>query len=167
MNRDTSTDAVRVNARKTDAFDIFNFKHYIGPNPYLETGALVFDFAVTNNTEARPLEDYVAIISDRYPHLGEETYDSHAQLFARTASEVGKLDMGLHLNHWSLKPNENFVTIAVQSLHARTTRSVIYCVWDWFEAISQHENFRLEDQIKTIQEIFRKSVPEILFSTII
>ena len=157
MNRDTSTDAVRVNARKTDAFDIFNFKHYIGPNPYLETGALVFDFAVTNNTEARPLEDYVAIISDRYPHLGEETYDSHAQLFARTASEVGKLDMGLHLNHWSVKPNENFVTIAVQSLHARTTRSVIYCVWDWFEAISQHENFRLEDQIKTIQEIFRKS----------
>ena len=89
MVQDKSTDAVRVNARKTDAFDIFNFKHYIGPNPYLETAALVFDFAATNYTPPLAVEDYISSIGDRYPHLREETYSSYADLFARTVAEVG------------------------------------------------------------------------------
>ncbi|GAB4171950.1 MAG: hypothetical protein Fur006_00470 [Coleofasciculaceae cyanobacterium] len=100
------TDTPRINARKTDAFDIFNLKHYIGPNPYLETAALVFDFALTGYLEPRSLEEYVTIISDRFPHLGEETYESFAHLFARTVSEVGKLDMGLH----SIAGTSNLVT---------------------------------------------------------
>ncbi len=36
-----SSDTMYVNARKTDAFDIFNLKYFIGPNPYLETAASV------------------------------------------------------------------------------------------------------------------------------
>ncbi len=160
MLLDTSNDAVvvRINARKTDAFDIYNIRHYIGPNPYLETAAIVFDFALTGHLSPRPLEDYVSMISDRYPHLGEETYESYAHLFARTASEVGKLDMGLHLNRWHLKPYANRVRVSVQALHARTQRAVVYAVWDWFEAITQDEDFLFEEQIKAIQDIFRRSV---------
>ncbi len=155
---DKSTGALRINARKTDAFDIFNIRHYIGPNPYLETGALIFDFALTGYLEPRPLEDYVSIISDRYPHLGDETYESYAHLFARTVAEVGRLDMGLHLNRWTLKAYKDYVRISVQALHARTKRSVVYAVWDWFEAISQDQEFAFEEQIKTLQEMFRRSV---------
>ncbi len=160
MLLDISTDALRINARKTDAFDIFNIKHYIGPNPYLDTAALVFDFAFTGYLEPRPIDDYVSVISERYPQLALETYDSYAHLFARTVSEVGKLDMGLHLNRWNLKLYEDhdYVTISVQTLHARTQRRVVYAVWDWFEAITQDEDFLFEEQIKTIQEIFRHSV---------
>ncbi|MDP8963182.1 MAG: cyanophycin synthetase [Cyanobacteriota bacterium] len=155
---DKSTGALRINARKTDAFDIFNIRHYIGPNPYLETGALIFDFALTGYLEPRPLEDYVSIISDRYPHLGDETYESYAHLFARTVAEVGRLDMGLHLNRWTLKAYKDYVRISVQALHARTKRSVVYAVWDWFEAISQDQEFAFEEQIQTLQEMFRRSV---------
>jgi cyanophycin synthetase len=155
---DKSTGALRINARKSDAFDIFNIRHYIGPNPYLETGALVFDFALTGYLEPRPLEDYVSIVSDRYPHLGDETYESYAHLFARTVAEVGRLDMGLHLNRWTLKAYKDYVRISVQALHARTKRSVVYAVWDWFEAISQAQEFAFEEQIKTLQEMFRRSV---------
>ncbi|HAJ59157.1 MAG TPA: cyanophycin synthetase [Cyanobacteria bacterium UBA8543] len=160
MLLDISTDALRINARKTDAFDIFNIKHYIGPNPYLDTSALVFDFAFTGYLEPRPIDDYVSIIGERYPQLALESYDSYAHLFARTVSEVGKLDMGLHLNRWNLKLYEehNYVTISVQTLHARTQRRVIYAVWDWFEAITQDEEFALDEQIKSIQEMFRHSV---------
>jgi cyanophycin synthetase len=153
-----NTDTPRINARKTDAFDIFNLKHYIGPNPYLETAALVFDFALTGYLEPRSLEEYVTIISDRFPHLGEETYDSFAHLFARTVSEVGKLDMGLHLDRWNLKPRDGYVRISVQTLHARSQRAVIYSVWDWFEAINQGEEFIFEEQLKTLQDMFRRSV---------
>ena len=158
MVRDKITDAVRVNARKTDAFDIFNFKHYIGPNPYLDTAALTFDFAATEYRQPLPIEDYVSSISDRYPQLRDESYESYAHLFARTVSEVGKLDMGLHFNRWSVKPYAAHTRISFQSIHARTSRAVVYLVWDWFEAITQDQDIALEEQIKTIQDMFRQSV---------
>ncbi len=158
MVRDITTDTVRVNARKPDAFDIFNFKHYIGPNPYLETAALVFDFAFTKYLEPLPLDNYVSLIGVQYPELCDQTYKSYAELFARTVSEVGKLDMGLHLNRWSLKQYADYVSISVQSLHARTSRGVVYLVWDWFEAITQGEEIVLEEQIKVLQDMFRQSV---------
>lgn len=157
MVQDRITDAVRINARKTDAFDVFKFQHYIGPNPYLDTGALVFDIALTTSGRSLPIEDYVKEISDRYPHVRDETYDSHAHLFARTVAEVGKLDMGLHLNRWSVKPYENYATCAVQSLHERTSRGVLYFVWDWFEAITQGKDIEFE-QLSTLQNRFRLSV---------
>jgi cyanophycin synthetase len=158
MIQDTITDTLRVNARKTDAFDIFNIRHYIGPNPYLDTAAIVFDFAITGHLQPLPIEDYLSRLSEHYPHLREETYESYAHLFARTLSEVGKLDMDLHANRWNLKQYPAFVRISIQTVHARTTRAVLYCVWDWFEAITGGENFLFEAQIKVLQDIFRQSV---------
>lgn len=153
-----SSDLVRINARRTDVFDIFNFKHYIGPNPYLDTGALVFDFALIDSREPLPIEDYIASIGDRYPNLGSQSYESHAHLFAQVVSEVGKLDMDLHLNHWSVKSYPDFVRISVQSLHERTTREVAYFVWDWFEAVTQDEDFNFDEQLVRLQNRFRASV---------
>jgi cyanophycin synthetase len=158
MILEINADTLRINARKTDAFDIFNIQHYIGPNPYLESAALVFDFALTGHLAPRPIEDYVAIISDRFPDLGNPPADSYAHLFARTVSEAGKLDMGLHLDRWNLKPYQDFARISVQTVHARTQRAVVYAVWDWFEAITQGEEFLFEEQIKSLQDMFRRSV---------
>jgi cyanophycin synthetase len=158
MILDISTDIPRINARKTDAFDIFNIKHYIGSNPHLDTAALVFDFALTGHLEPRPLEDYVSMIGDRYPQLAQQTYDSYAHLFAHAVSEVGKLDMGLYLHRWNLKQCKDYVRISVEALHARTQRSVVYAVWDWFEAITQNEEFAYDEQLKVLQEMFRHSV---------
>jgi cyanophycin synthetase len=161
MVQQKSTDAVRINARKTDTFDIFNFKHFIGPNPYLDTGALVFDFALTPN-KPLPIEDYVSIIGDRYPQIKEETFESHAHLFASTVREVGKLDMGLHLNSWDVKSYPERWRIAVRSLDARTSRDVVYLVWDWFEAITQSSDIDydmdFDEQMRSLQKRFRKSV---------
>lgn len=158
MIQEKGTDAVRVNARKTDVFDIYGFQHYMGANPYLETGALVFNFALTEYNQPLPIEDYISIIGDFYPHLKEQNYESHGDLFARTLAEVGKLDMGLHLNRWSVKSYPNYKKIAVQSLHERTSRSVLYFVWDWFEAIAQKEDIAFPEQIRTLQNRFRQSV---------
>ncbi|MEZ2321304.1 MAG: acetate--CoA ligase family protein [Microcoleus sp.] len=158
MLQHTSTDTPRINARKTDVFDIFNFKHYIGPNPFLDTAALVFDFAITDSSQALPIASYHSIIGDRYPQLLHETHDSHAQLFARTCSEVGKLDMGLHFQHWNVKPYGEFNRISIEAVHARSSRAVVYAVWDWFEAINQNQDFPLEAQIAALQKVFRQSV---------
>jgi cyanophycin synthetase len=158
MLQEKSAETVRVNARKTDVFDIFNFNHYIGPNPYLGTAALVFDFTVTESGEPLSIERYLSIISDRYPQLADATYDSHAELFARTASEVAKLDMDLHFHKWSVKPYSHFSRIAIEAVHARTARATVYAVWDWFEAIDRDQDFDLEAQIAVLQNIFRQSV---------
>lgn len=158
MVLDQSLTAPRVNARKTDAFDLFNFRYYEGPNPSLETAAICFDLALTGNSQPLPIEDYLAVIGDRYPHLYQGTYDSLAHLFACTVAEVSKLEMGLHLHRWEAQQLSDRTRIAVQAIHGRTSRSVVYAVWDWFEAMTQEQPFRIEDQIEVIQGIFRLSV---------
>ncbi|MBM0741499.1 cyanophycin synthetase [Phormidium sp. CLA17] len=158
MVLDQSIEMDRVNARATDAFDIFNIRHYIGSNPYLKTAAVVFDFALIAKNPLLSLDVYVAAVSDRYPHLGDESYDSYAHLFARTVAEVSQLEMELHLTHWSLQNHGKRTRIAVQSLHRRTSRAIVYCVWDWFEAITRNQQFRMEEQIELLQSIFRDSV---------
>ncbi len=92
----------RVNARKTDAFDIYNSRFYEGSNPYLNTAAIAFDFALTGNIAPLPIETYIAAVGDRYPHLKEHTYESYAHLFAQVAAAVNQLDVGLHLHKWSV-----------------------------------------------------------------
>ncbi|MDF5706461.1 MAG: acetate--CoA ligase family protein [Nostoc sp. S4] len=158
MVQQKSSDLVRINARKRDVFDIFNFKHYIGSNPYLDRGALVFDFALVESREPLPIEDYISRIGSRYPHLGEQSYESYAYLFAQVVSQVGKLDMDLHLNHWSVKSYPKCTRISVESLHERTTREVVYFVWDWFEAITEDEDFDFEERLVKLQSRFRTSV---------
>ena len=148
----------RVNARKTDAFDVYNSRFCEGSNPYLNTAAFVFDFALTGNSDPLPIEAYVEVVSDRYPHLKEHTYDSFTHLFAQVAAEVNRLDIGLHLHQWSVTRRGERCRIAIEALHGRTTRSVVYAVWDWFEAITQDHPFYIEDHIEDFQRGFRQSV---------
>lgn len=154
----TYTEFNRVNARRDDVFDVFNCRHYEGPNPYLNVPAFVFDLAETGYHPPLPLESYLSVIGDRYPVLQNETYASLAHLFARAVSEVNKLDIDLHFDRWSLTPCEGFNRIAIEGIHSRTTRAVAYCVWDWFEAITQSQSFNLNDQIEVLQGLFRQSV---------
>ncbi|MGA7932452.1 MAG: cyanophycin synthetase, partial [Kovacikia sp.] len=119
----------------------------------------VFDFALTGNVDPLPIDDYVAVIGKHYPHLGEESYDSYAQLFTKTLAEVSNLDMDLHFDRWSLQScGRGCTRIAVQTLHARTGRAIVYCVWDWFEAITQNHRFQISDHIEVLQRLFRDSV---------
>ena len=163
---------VRVNARDSDIFDLFNVREYLGPNPYLNRASLVFELALTGSDRPLPISDYLAVLGDRYPRLTEREYANHAELFASTASIVNKLDMDLHLQGWSVQQQEltlSSVTpsspqqsqsakIAIESLHLRTTREVIYTVWDWFEAIARGEDFEIASQIESLQQVFRNSV---------
>ena len=158
MVLDQSIEMMRVNALTSDAFDVFNMRHYIGSNPYLKTAAAVFDFDIVENHPLLPLDVYIAAVGDRYPQLVDESYGSYAHLFARTIAEVNQLEMDLHLTQWSLQAHTKSTRIAVQSLHRRTSRAIIYCVWDWFEAITRNQQFRIEEEIETLQGIFRDSV---------
>ena len=154
---DKASDTVRINARRSDTFDVFHTRFYGGANPYLNAGAFVFDLALTGNTPPLALEDYAAIVGARYSSL-KGHFQSYAHLFAQTAAEVGKLDMDLHLDRWSVQQLQQRDRIAVQALHQRTARAVVYCVWDWIEAITKGEAFNLDDQIEVIQQLFRQSV---------
>ncbi|WNZ48993.1 acetate--CoA ligase family protein [Leptolyngbya boryana CZ1] len=148
----------RVNARKTDAFDIFNIRAYVGANPYLSMAAIVFDFTLTKNQNALPVEQYAKIVSDRYPDFREKTFTSHADLFAQTVAKVSALEMDLHLQHWSVTAYPQFDRIAVETLHARTSRELIFSVWDWFEAMTQGQDFAIANHIEVLQAQFRRSV---------
>ena len=181
MLTENVAELIRVNARDTDIFDLFDVREYIGSNPYLNRPALVFNLALTGYDNPKSIEDYLAVIGDRYPRLAEIEYSSHSELFARTIAEVNQLDMDLHLDGWSVTeqkdaPNleeaessENkqlldedykrrITIIAIEALHLRTTREVVYSVWDWFEAIAREEEFDIAAQVESLQQIFRNSV---------
>ena len=149
---------VRVNARDTDIFDLFDVREYLGSNPYLNKPSLVFEFALTGYELPLPIAEYLAVLGDRYPRLTEIEYTSHAELFASTASMVNKLDMDLHFEGWSVHQQSESAKIAIEALHLRTTREVIYTVWDWFEAIDRGDDFDIASQIDSLQQIFRNSV---------
>lgn len=154
----------RINARKTDVFDLFNFRYYIGPNPYLETKSLVFDFALTHDRKPLAIAHYASLTSDRYPHLQDKAYNSYSDLFTCVASQVGKLNLGLHLKRWSIKQYSDYTRIGVQSLDEGITRSLIYFVWDWLESITQNQEFSFELELVQLQERLSKSIysqPEI------
>ncbi len=148
----------RINARESDAFDIFNLRHFVGPNPHLGVAAVVFDFATTGYLQPLPLHHYLDPMSERYPQLRGKTYFSPAHLFAHVVSEANRLEMDLHLDHWSIKPYRDYVRIAIQTLHARTTRATIFAVWDWFEAITQENPPQFDTALAQIQQLFRDSV---------
>lgn len=158
MASDHSSDPLPVNARKNDVFDVFDFKHYIGPNPYLQTGAIVFKFALTGYKEPLPLEEYVEAIALYYPSVRESKPESLAHLFAQTALEVTKLDMELHCQKWSLQDKGSVNIIATESIHEPTSYGAVYAVWDWFEAIGTKQPFNIQTQIKVLQMRFRRSV---------
>jgi cyanophycin synthetase len=158
MYTDGLLSSSRINARQKDAFDIFNLKHYVGPNPYLKTAALVFDFAETGFLDPLPLQQYLDPISHYYPILKTRLYGSAAELFVQVVVEANCLNLDLHLTQWSLQPRRDKVRLAVQTLHARTTHAVVYLVWDWFEAITQNESFDFKTELTAIQKGFRESV---------
>lgn len=158
MVLDKSPDISPVNARKTDVFDVFDFKHYMGPNPYLSRGAFIFNFALSNYRDPRPIADYLSVIAQSYPILQTASYDSYAELFARTTVEVSKLDMGVYCEQYHVAMGEHTTTIAVESLHEYTSLGVAYAVWDWFEAISRDDSFNIQAQIEVLQRRFRRSV---------
>ncbi|HEY9908236.1 MAG TPA: hypothetical protein V6D18_11610 [Thermosynechococcaceae cyanobacterium] len=157
ISLDKSPDTIRVNAGRSDAFDVFNTQFFAGANPYLNTGAFVFDLALTGNTPPLALEEYAAIVSDRYPSLKGQPR-SYGNLFAQTVAEVSKLEMDLHFDRWSIQAHGERFRVAVEAIHQRTARSVVYCVWDWFESITKNQFFNLDDQIEVIQQMFRQSV---------
>ncbi|NJK72158.1 MAG: cyanophycin synthetase [Synechococcaceae cyanobacterium SM2_3_60] len=146
---------VRINAREGDVFDLFNLRHYVGPNPYLDTAALTFDFALNGDIAPLPLAEYEHVLRQRLPGL--PTCQSYPQLFAEAAALVNGLDMDLPLRQYRVHAFGRFDRIALQTLHSRTTRSVLFFVWDWLEAIQQRQMFDYDGQMRKLQEIFRIS----------
>ncbi|HYE00226.1 MAG TPA: cyanophycin synthetase [Alphaproteobacteria bacterium] len=149
---------VRTNARDTDAFDIFNIRHCVGPNPLLDAEALVFDFALTGEPKPQPVAALRAMMAARFPALAEGDCPDYATLFARTAVAVNTLDMGLHLQKWSVRQEGGLWRIAIQALHRNTGRDAIYLAWDWLEAMLQGEPFDFEAQFAALQHGFSRSV---------
>lgn len=158
MSLDVSPDQAPVNARRSDAFDVFGFRFYQGPNPYLSKGAFVFDFSLSGYREPLPIETYVEAIAHRYPHVLDQSYETHAHLFASTVMEFGKLEMDLHYHLSAVQVKDAVARIAVESIHEPTSHGVVYAVWDWFEAITQDKELYLDEQLKLLQQRFRRSV---------
>ena len=139
-------------------FDIFNTKIYTGPNPYLNTAALVFDFSLFKDAKPLKISDYVKEIAKELPQLSKPTYKSYADLLAGTLAEATKLEMELHFDRYSVTTRDGISSISVQSLDHPTTEDTLDFVWDWLEAITENLDFDFQGELRRLQELFRRSV---------
>lgn len=146
-----------MSSRKAETFDIFNIKEYDGPNPYLNTGAIVFNFDLFRDAKPLDIDEYLQEMGKDLPQLRGLKVKSYADMFAQTVSEVSKLEMGLHFERFSVQVEEDQTYIGIQSLHHRTTTGVINLVWDWLEAITFGERFDVHRELEELQEMFRDS----------
>ena len=137
----TGDDALRVNARPGDRYDIADRRHYIGPNKWLANEALVFDFALTMAPEPpapqRLAQAVRALLSDfDAPAASGAAVTDHARLFTSLVSEVGRLGIGLHLTDWAVHEiGPNLVRCAVQCIHKGTADDGVYVAWDLVEEL--------------------------------
>jgi len=146
-----------VSKKRAETFDIFNIKEYEGPNPYLNTRAVVFDFAFFSDAKPLSIEDYLYEMGDYLPQLRGLKVKSYTDMLAQSMSEVSQLEMGLYPERFSIKSEEKKFTIALQSIHHETTIGVIDLVWDCLEAITRDEDFEFHQELTSLQELFRDS----------
>lgn len=160
MTQSVPEQTTRTNAKDSDAFDVFNLRHYVGPNPDLSCEALAFDFAFTGHPKPIPLNDLHSAIAEKLPELATQEFSSYAQLFGHTVSSVNRLDLNLHMDKWEANEKENGARIAFQVVHKTTSWKVVYFVWDWFEYICDPDDneFDYDTLFTELQESFSRSV---------
>lgn len=146
-----------MSRKRPEIFDIYNLQEYDGPNPYLNTRAVVFDFALFENGQPLAIETYLDEMGNYLPQIRGLKVKSYSEMLAKTMSEVSKLEMGLYLERFSIKEQTDKYSIAIQSLHHDTTMGVIELVWDCLEAITFKESFDFDRELSRLQEKFRDS----------
>lgn len=138
-------------------FALSNFKFYHGPNPYLNTAAVVFDWAIHPSACPSSLEDYLPEIVRELPEMGGQSVSSLCQLWAAALSALSSLQMGLHLKRVSVTAAGESQRFALEALHEATSRGIIDLLWDWLESITQGRHFDLQQRLHFLQEEFRRS----------
>lgn len=153
-------DSARTNAKDTDAFDIFNLRHYVGPNPDLACEAIAFDIVQTGDPRPLSIADLQEQIAKKLPAVADMTFDSHEQLFGQVISLVNCLDLNLHLSKWEINEKDGVHRVAFHVIHKTTSWKVVYFVWDWFEYLCdpQANEFDFDTQFAALQESFSRSV---------
>jgi cyanophycin synthetase len=134
-------------------FNLSHFKNYLGPNPYLNKGALVFEFAISSANQPLPIEDYHQEILKKIPQLSSHIPNTYEELFAQTVAQVNQLEMELYIESYSVIDHH----IAIQCLDYETTLGVINLVWEWWETITHYQDFNFRSRLKELQENFRVS----------
>lgn len=152
--------STRTNAKDSDAFDVYNLRHYVGPNPDLACEALAFDFAFTGDPDPMPLSDLHSAVSEKIPELAAVEFERYDMLFGHVVSVINRLDLNLHMHNWEVNDKGDFSRIAFQVIHKTTSWKVVYFVWDWFEYICDPDNneFDYDTQFEQLQESFSRSV---------
>lgn len=141
-----------------ETFKIGNYKYYSGPNPYLDSGALVFDFSLITPAKPLSIEEYFLVLSQFLPDLQRSKLISYGDLYAEILRILSPLEMDLHCCRVRLYDCTDKYCLALESLHYSTSKKIVETVWLWLEKITQGKTIDYAADLRSLQQQFSSSI---------
>lgn len=142
---------------KQNDFLIRKIYTYSGPSLYLNKPAVVFNLSL--DPEGPDADFYKDKVLMQFSDLDQNYPGKVASLFAEVLLRVVKMDLDLYVNGFSVTPDGDEYTIAIEYLDAKLAKDCIYLVSDWFNAMNDNdESFDFQDEFTLLQKKFDKTL---------
>lgn len=142
---------------KQNDFLIRKIYTYSGPSLYLNKPAVVFNLSL--DPEGPEADFYKEKVLMQFPGLGQNYPEKVADVFAEVLLRVVKMDLDLYVNGFSVAPDGDEYTVAIEYLDAKLAKDCIYLVSDWFNAMNDHdESFDFHEEFALLQKKFDKTL---------
>ncbi|MEI6285097.1 MAG: cyanophycin synthetase [Bacillota bacterium] len=127
---------------------------YTGPSYYLKTRACVFNFSIPSTADYNKL---FAAVVEKFPEISDFAGDI-AGLAAETLLWLSKLNVDLFIHNYSIEKDDDSFVVAIEYLDERTSRRVISLLCEWFNAITDNEQFDYNAEFAAAQKVFEQSI---------
>jgi cyanophycin synthetase len=138
-------------------FSIRKIQTYVGPSYYLSKPAIVFNLVLF--PDGPTVDFYKERVLQQFPTLGENYPEKVADLFGEVLFRIVKMDLDLYVTGYSVIPDGEEWTIAVEYLDAKLAKDCIYLASDWFVAMNDNDTtFDFKAEFAVLQQKFDKTL---------
>lgn len=138
-------------------FTVYKFYSYSGPNVYIDRQAMVFN--VYLSPDCPGADFFKPVLTKRFPDLLKGYPDTVIELFARTLSQVFKMDYDLFIRRYKISKEEEEWVVAIEHLDDTLAKEVVKLVSRWFIALSEQDyEFDFEREYNKLQDVFNETI---------
>lgn len=130
---------------------------YKGPNYYLNTRALVFNFYL--DPEGYSVSYYDPTILAKLPKLQGKLEGRVVDVFVQVLMEIQRMDIDLYLHKYAVSRDADEYVVAIEYLDEYIAEDCVKFVCNWFKAMNKNdESFDFEGGFAELQQRFDRTL---------